>query len=150
MNYLRWGGIIIKKRIPVKVHLKTTMTQDGQQEQFHFEENGEFVELNDKHYLRYLEHQHGQATPVQFRLDEEEVHLHRQGATETRLVFNQTQPTMTRYRTAYGTMNLQVITSQLDRHLDFFAPMGKLVIAYQLRAGSQLIGSYQLELQFSA
>jgi uncharacterized beta-barrel protein YwiB (DUF1934 family) len=144
------GGISIKKRVPVKDRLRTVISQDGQQEQFNFQEVGEFIELNGKHYLRYQEHQNGQVTPVQFRLDEEEVHLHRQGATETRLVFDRERPTISRYQTEYGALTLRVVTSQLERQVDPLAPAGRLVAAYQLRAGDQLIGSYRLELQFTA
>ena len=144
------GGILIKKRVPVKISLRTVISQDGQQEQFNFQETGEFIELNGKHYLRYQEHQNGQVTPVQFRLDEEEVHLHRQGATETRLIFDRERPTLTRYQTEYGALTLQVVTNQLVRQVDPLAPAGRLIAAYQLRAADQLIGSYQLELQFTA
>ena len=141
---------MIKKRVPVKVTLKTTMEQDGQQETFAFEEDGEFIALNDKYYLRYLEHQNGQTTPVQFRLDDGEGHIHRQGATETWLVFDPSQPTITRYRTAYGIMQLQVVTSRLEWELDPAVPAGRLSLSYRLRGGGQEIGSYQIELHFTA
>ncbi|PMB82278.1 DUF1934 domain-containing protein [Limosilactobacillus pontis] len=140
----------MKKRVPVKVSLKTTMEQDGQHETFAFEEDGEFIVLNDKYYLRYYEHQNGQATPVQFRLDDGEVHIHRQGATETWLVFDPEQPTITRYRTEYGVMQLQVVTSRLDRVLDPDTPAGRLFLCYHLQSGGQEIGSYQIELHFTA
>lgn len=126
------------------------MEQDDQQETFQFEEDGEFIVLNDKYYLRYLEHQNGQATPVQFRLDDEEVHIRRQGATETWLVFDQEQPTITRYRTEYGVMQLRVVTSRLDKDLDPVTPAGRLSLHYRLQAGGQEIGSYQIELHFAA
>lgn len=143
-------GITIKKKVPVKVSLKTVMEQDGQQETFAFEEDGEFIALNDKYYLRYLEHQNGQTTPVQFRLDDGEIHIHRQGATETWLVFDPAQPTITRYRTEYGVMQLQVVTSQLDRDVDPVAPTGRLALSYRLQNNGQEIGSYQIELHFTA
>ena len=126
------------------------MEQDGQHETFAFEEDGEFIVLNDKYYLRYYEHQNGQATPVQFRLDDGEVHIHRQGATETWLVFDPEQPTITRYRTEYGVMQLQVVTSRLDRDLDPTIPAGRLSLGYRLQGGGQEIGSYQIELHFTA
>lgn len=142
--------IIIKQKMPVKVQLATTMTQDGQQDHFEFSESGEFINLNGKYYLRYLEHQNGAETPVQFRLDEGAIHLHRQGATETRLKFDLSQPTITHYRTEYGMIQLQVLTSELTTNLDPLIPAGRLTVAYELHAGEQLIGSYRLELQFSA
>ncbi|MCT3441769.1 DUF1934 family protein, partial [Limosilactobacillus fermentum] len=55
--------------IPVRVRLTTRMAQDGQEESYQFEEDGQLVTLaNGQRYLRYTEHQAGQATPVQFRL----------------------------------------------------------------------------------
>ncbi len=126
------------------------MEQDGQQETFQFTETGEFIVLNDKYYLRYLEHQNGQTTPVQFRLDDGEVHIRRRGTTETWLVFDQAQPTITRYRTEYGIMQLQVVTSQLDKKLAPESATGRLSLHYRLRAGDQEIGSYQIELHFAA
>ena len=48
----------IKSIVPVKVSLKTKMTQDGKSDHYHFEEDGQFVTLeNGQHYLRYVEHQ---------------------------------------------------------------------------------------------
>lgn len=126
------------------------MTQDGQQETFQFEEAGEFINLNGKYYLRYLEHQNGAVTPVRFRLDDGAVSLHRQGATETWLDFDQHRSTITRYRTEYGMMQLRVVTSRLERFLDPLVPVGRLAVDYELHVGSQIIGSYQLELQFAA
>lgn len=142
--------MVIKNKVPVKVQLKTTMTQDGRQEIFQFEEDGEFIDLNGKYYLRYLEHQNGAVTPVRFRLDDGAVSLHRQGATETWLDFDQHRSTVTRYRTEYGMMQLRVVTSRLERVLDPQVPTGELVVDYELHAGNQIIGSYQLELQFVA
>lgn len=142
--------IAIKQKVPVKVQLTTVMTQDGQQEHFDFAESGEFINLNGKYYLRYLEHQNGVITPVQFRLDEGAVRLHRQGATETRLKFDLSQPTVTHYRTEYGMIQLRVLTSELTTSLDPLIPAGRLAVAYELHAGGQLIGSYRLQLQFSA
>ena len=69
--------MMVKQATPVHVELTTVMGQDGQQERFHFAEEGQFVDLNGSYYLRYQEHQQGQATPVQFRLDNQELHLRR-------------------------------------------------------------------------
>lgn len=126
------------------------MTQDDQQESFEFSEDGEFIDLNGKLYLRYLEHQGGVTTPVRFRLDDGEVALHRQGATETWLNFDMTAPTITRYQTEYGMMQFQVVTTELESSLDSTVPAGELKVSYQLKAGEQIIGTYQLELQFAA
>ncbi|WP_283621749.1 DUF1934 domain-containing protein [Limosilactobacillus avium] len=129
--------------------MTTTIRQDGQQENFTFSEDGNFVELNGKYYLRYVEHQNGQATPVQFRLDDQ-VHLHREGAMRTQLEFDQEKETVTRYRTEYGVIRLGVVTKRLEKDLDLDVPMGHLNVDYVLKTGDQEVGNYQLQLQFKA
>lgn len=131
------------------MHLATTIRQDDQQEQFTFDEDGNFVELNGKYYLRYVEHQNGQTTPVQFRLDDQ-VHLHRNGELTTLLDFDLAAPTYTRYRTQYGVIRLEVLTSRLEKEVDPGTPAGRLQLEYVLKTAGQIVGSYQLQLQFGA
>lgn len=107
------------------------------------------MELNGKYYLRYVEHQNGQATPVQFRLDDQ-VHLHRNGELTTLLDFDQETPTYTRYRTQYGVIRLEVLTSRLEKKVDPATPAGQLIVDYALKTAGQVVGSYQLQLQFRA
>lgn len=140
----------IKRVVPVQVKLSSTITQEGQQERFDFDEEGTFVEMNGKYYLRYVEHQQGQATPVQVRFDEKFVRLRRQSVVETNLLFDPTQSTIMRYRTQYGLINLEVATDQLDQQLDTEKPAGHVWVSYQLKNAGQIVGSYQLELQFTA
>lgn len=139
----------IKRVIPVHIQLKTTITQDGQQEQFAFDEDGTFVEMNGHYYLRYLEHQNGQATPVQFKFEETLVRLRRRGQVETNLFLDPQQETMMRYQTAYGLLKLNVATERLEKAVDPEQASGHVAIDYQLKQAGQIIGSYQLELQFA-
>lgn len=133
----------------MRVKLTTTIRQDNQQESFSFSEDGNFVELNGKYYLRYIEHQNGQAIPVQFRLDSQ-VHLHREGTMRIQLEFDQEKETVTRYRTEYGVICLEVVTKRLEKDLDPAVPMGHLNVDYVLKTGGQEVGNYQLQLQFKA
>lgn len=137
----------IKKITPVQVQLTTVIEQDGQREQFTFNEAGNFVELNGKYYLRYLEHQNGQTTSVQFRLDDH-IHLHRSGELTTLLNFDLNKPLPTRYRTQYGVISLEVRTSRLEKELTPAIPAGQLAVDYSLAAAGQVVGSYRLRLQF--
>lgn len=131
------------------MQLSTTIRQEDEEKTFTFEEQGDFVELNGKYYLRYVEHQNGQETPVQFRLDDQ-VHLHRNGEMTTILNFDPIQETVTRYRTQYGVIQLKVATSRLDKAVDPIEPSGKLEVDYTLATAGQVVGSYQLQLQFKA
>ena len=53
--------------IPVRVRLTTRMAQDGQEESYQFEEDGQLVTLaNGQRYLRYTEHQAGKPPRCNF------------------------------------------------------------------------------------
>lgn len=136
--------------IPVHVKLSTTINQGGQQEDFTFTEEGTFVEMNGKYYLRYIEHQDGQETPVQVKFEDELIRLRRRGNVETNLFLDPHQETIMRYRTEYGMINIDVLTESLEKDVDIDAPAGHASVKYQLKQAGQLIGSYQLELQFTA
>ena len=140
---------MVNKATPVHVELTTVMEQDGHQERFHFSEDGQFVELNGKYYLRYHEHQNGQITPVQFRLYNDELHLRRSGVRETAFTFLNRQTTKSRYQTEYGIIDLAVTTNRLLVDFDPTAARGTVDLEYQLVSSGQLIGTYQLQLQFA-
>ena len=130
--------------------LSTIIDQNGQQEKFTFTEEGTFVEMNGKYYLRYIEHQDGQETPVQIKFEDELIRLRRRGNVETNLFLDPTQETIMRYQTEYGMIKIEVLTESLEKDVDVKAPAGHLSVKYQLKQAGQLIGSYQLELQFAA
>lgn len=141
---------MIKRAVPVHIQLTTTMEQDGQRDKYTFDEQGQFIELNGKYYLRYQEHQNGQTTPVQFRLATDLVHLRRSGVRETDFEFQRDRATKTRYRTEYGIIAMTVTTNRLNVEFDPEDVNGSLGLEYQLTANGQLIGTYQVQLQFAA
>lgn len=119
-------------------------------EHFEFTEHGQLIRLNGGQiYLRYLEHQDQQATPVQFRFDEERVQLDRRGPRQTRLIFEEGAATTTRYQTEYGVIHLVVETRQLIKKLDFTAHQGTLQAVYRLKNQGQILGTYRIQLQFA-
>lgn len=140
----------IKRAVPVHIQLTTSMEQDGQRDQYTFDEQGQFVEISGKYYLRYQEHQGGTVTPVQFRLSDNAVHLRRSGVRETNFEFQLEQPTKTRYRTEYGIIGMMVTTNRLNVEFDPEDVNGTIDLEYQLTANEQLIGTYQVQLQFAA
>lgn len=133
------------------VHLTTSMTMGGETEHFEFTESGQLIRLNGGQvYLRYVEHQDGQETPVQFRLDGDAVQLSRRGPRETRLVFRKDVETTTRYQTEYGIIHLGVDTQELVKEVDFTGQQGQISVRYQLKNNGQVLGTYRIELQFQA
>lgn len=139
----------MNQQFPVTVRVVTVIEQGGQTERFSFEEAGQLVELaNGQRYLRYVEHQAGVSTPVQIRLGDD-LQITRSGEVRTRLTFSEETETTSRYRTPYGVIPLTVTTDELVRDLDWPAK-GTLRLRYRLRAGTEEVGHYQLELQFEA
>ena len=138
----------MKKVLPVKVKMSSQMTQDGETANFSFEEDGQLATVGNKHYLRYTEHQHGIETPVQFRLDDQQVHLLRSGDVETRFVFDETTDTTSRYQTAYGPIDLRVVTKRLAKQVNWDESRGSLEVEYDLHSAGMLVGSYHVSLQF--
>ena len=126
------------------------MTMGSETEHFECTESGQLIRLNGGQvYLRYLEHQDNQETPVQFRLDEDRVQLDRRGPRQTRLVFEAGAETMTRYQTEYGIIHLGVETRQLIKKVDFTNHTGSLQATYRLKNQGQVLGTYRIQLQFA-
>lgn len=133
------------------MHLQTEMTMGDQTEKFEFNETGQLIRLNGGQiYLRYVEHQDGQSTPVKFRLDGDTVQLDRQGARQTRLVFQEDQETVTRYQTEYGLIHLMVHTNELVKDIDFANCHGEVSAEYLLKNNGQVLGTYRIQLQFQS
>lgn len=127
------------------------MTQGGETEEYEFHENGQLAQLGGGQlYIRYIEHQEAIATPVQFRIDREDVQLDRRGPRETRLLFKNHQETMTRYATEYGMIHLKVLTTYLRKTADLASGHGSIQIDYQLKNAGQVLGTYRIQLHFSA
>jgi uncharacterized beta-barrel protein YwiB (DUF1934 family) len=148
-----FGGevTIIKEQLPVKIQLETQIEQDGQVETFKFDEEGALVDLGAKKYLRYKETKEQLKVPVTFSIAETgEVFLTRQGQTHLRLPFAKQKVLPTHYQTEYGLMKLDVKTTLLETAISFENAEGKINVDYELYAGNQLLGKYQIRLQFSA
>lgn len=135
----------------VQVEIATLIRQGDQQEEFAFQEPGQLVQMaNQKRYLRYVERQNEIETPVQFRFDQEQVILSRQGQLKSMMVFDQQQATITKYPTAYGLIDLTIQTQDLKVDINWPQAQGSVLIKYQLLNQGQLLGNYRIKLQFKA
>ncbi|WP_170999592.1 DUF1934 domain-containing protein [Paucilactobacillus kaifaensis] len=129
--------------------MQTTIEQDGEQEQFNFDETGQLVSIKDAYYLRYQEGE--TKIPVTFKFDGNgDIFLTRNAANRTRFQFRPNQTFETHYQSEYGLIKLEVRTIRVLREIDFNAGHGHLIVDYQLWAQKQLIGKYQIRLQFNA
>lgn len=141
----------INQAIPVRVHLTTSMEIDGNRDHFEFAESGELVHLtNNHHFLRYTEHQQGQATPVQIAIHGDQVRLTRKGPRQTKLLFVANGETISKYQTEYGMIPLHVVCDQLIQEIDQVENRGQLEIHYRLKNNGQVLGTYRIKLQFES
>lgn len=135
----------------VTVEVSTLIRQGNQQEEFAFQEPGQLVQMgNQKRYLRYVERQNELETPIQFRFDQDQVILSRHGQLRSTMVFDQHQATISKYPTVYGVIDLTVRTQDLKVTIDWLRGQGEVWIKYQLLNQGQLLGNYQIKLQFKA
>lgn len=138
----------IGNQIAVTVKLQTSILQNDETEQFKFNETGQLVQMKDVYYLRYQEG--AQKIPVTFKFDQSgTVLLTRNASNRTRFCFQANHTFATHYQSEYGLIKMDVKTIRLLQETDFTAGHGKVAIDYELWAQAQLIGKYQIRLQFS-
>ena len=143
-----------KSSMPVKLHLETQITQDGQVESHVFDETGQLVKMGETLYLRYIEHVGQQAVAVRFKIDPVgHVQLSRGAAkdeTQLQLYFREAEQMVSIYQTQYGRMPVVTTTNQLALTLKDQPLSGELTNQYQLEISQQMVGDYKLRLIFTA
>lgn len=142
--------MIINGQSDVKVHLKTKIRQGNDIEDFQFDTDGQLLLKNGALYLRYTEIIDDQTTQVMFKIDDERVRLNRSGETTTKLAFVKSQRVPALYQTPAGQMQIETLTTLLANHFDLANWRGEVDVDYVLYANQQIVGQYEIRLQFSA
>ncbi|CUS26866.1 DUF1934-containing protein [Paucilactobacillus oligofermentans DSM 15707 = LMG 22743] len=138
----------IKQKNNVQVKLKTTIIQPEGREEFEFSEPGQFIQMGGAYYLRYTEIQDGIETPVTFKFMDQSVVLTRHSDNRARFEFQLGKSIATHYQSAYGMMNLSVVTKKMVLNLNENENNGELWVDYELKSVDNVIGKYQIRLQF--
>ncbi|WEG72942.1 DUF1934 domain-containing protein [Vagococcus intermedius] len=145
----------MKNGIKVNVHLKTTITVNGEEEVHVFDVPGQVVKMAETLYLRYeeqyeLETGESLKIPVTVKFEENGVvHLTRAAEQRVKMSFDLTKSQSTNYRTPYGMMLIDVVTIKAHLVLQDKPIAGEAIIDYQLKAGTEKLGDYQLDLRFA-
>ncbi|MHC9533443.1 DUF1934 domain-containing protein [Dellaglioa sp. L3N] len=138
----------------IEIHLETIKTQEGEVERYVIETTGQLVRLGDGMYIRYKEEEDesGESTPVTFKLqDDGEIQLTREtDAIRTKLIFLAKQKINGVYKTAYGRMPIEIETIRLKSQLKDQPISGAIEIDYRLTTNGELLGDYNIRLQFTA
>lgn len=140
-------------RRSVEIHLSTTINQAGNASHFNFAMPGKMFRMGSTVYLRFKEKdQKGQPpVPMTLRIDPQGyVNLERNVPGHAmHLYFIQGREVPAKYETPYGSMKLETRTSLVEFQTKDQPYSGDLKIDYALANGSQILGTYELRLQFT-
>ncbi|KMK53083.1 putative beta-barrel protein YwiB [Fructobacillus sp. EFB-N1] len=133
----------------VQVKISHQVFQDAGDEHYEVETTGLLTIKGDSVYLAYTEKIDDEGeTKVIFKLTEKQISLSRHNVTKTRMVFQLGLVEHQPYQTVAGMMLLSTNTNQLDFTFDESKQAGALDLAYALSANDQVVGQYQVALQF--
>ncbi|GAF36356.1 DUF1934 domain-containing protein [Lentilactobacillus farraginis] len=136
--------------VPVQIHLETNILQNGETSNFVFDATGQLVRVGTSIYIRYQEETDNGRVPVTIKLMANgDVKLTRSAENRLQLIFSAGKRVAARYRTPYGQLEVQTVTSSLDMEILNQPLRGNVGIDYLLYAGSDLLGKYNIRLQFT-
>lgn len=137
--------------VPVQIHLTTAIDQEDQHDDFVFDIEGQLVQMGKTLYLRYIEETVEQGrVPVAIKImPNGNVKLTRSGQNRLQLNFRRGHRLSAQYKTHYGLMNIDTVTPLLNVKIAERPLRGELKIDYLLYGGDQLLGKYNIRLQFT-
>lgn len=139
--------------VPVAIHLETRARQDGETANYALDVDGQLVQMGDVFYLRYKEvsDEAPEPIPVTIKLAANgDVVLTRNAENRLRLHFSNGKRIRAHYQTPMGLLPVETVTPMLRVRLREHPFSGEVNVDYDLYAGEQLLGNYQLRLQFTA
>ncbi|WP_047998833.1 DUF1934 domain-containing protein [Lactiplantibacillus herbarum] len=139
--------------VPVAIHLETRARQDGETANYALDVDGQLVQMGDVFYLRYKEvsDEAPEPIPVTIKLAANgDVVLTRNAENRLRLHFSNGKRIRAHYQTPMGLLPVETVTPMLQVRLRERPFAGEVNVDYDLYAGEQLLGNYQLRLQFTA
>ncbi len=141
----------LRAGIPVQVHLETNIVQDDQSSSFVFDVSGQLVQIGESIYIRYNEDSDDQGkVPVTIKImPNGSVKLTRSASNRLQLIFIKGKRVAARYQTPYGPLDIQTVTPMMEVEIKNYPLRGRLDIDYLLYAGSDLLGKYNIRLQFT-
>jgi len=139
--------------IPVGIHLTTHTVQDGQSSDYALDVEGQIVQIGETIYLRYQEpdsEDEDGNVPVTIKfLPNGDVTLTRNGTNRLRMHFSAGKRIRATYRTPYGLIPVETVTPRLRVGFHQRPFGGSASIDYLLYVGEQLLGNYEIRLQFT-
>lgn len=131
-------------RIPVEIKLMTKVRQTGAAEEvFELTSSGTMTVKNGQRYLQYEERQENVKIRTTVKLSEEEALILRSGGLDMRLPFLLHHEQQGTYKNEQGSFLLTTTTHELS------VSKTRFFVRYDLVFGMDLIGEYEIELQYT-
>lgn len=140
-------GRVVAVEMPVKVTVRTTISQGNEQEVFELVTFGRFFHKGSAFYLFYEEELDVGKIKTSVKFSDEDAVIIRSGAVNMRLAFHPNRQMKGHYDTPYGTMDTMTDTKNLT-HQQTSDKEGKLNLLYDFRLQDDHAGTYQLEISY--
>jgi uncharacterized beta-barrel protein YwiB (DUF1934 family) len=133
--------------MPVKVVVRTTISQGDESEVFELVTFGRFFHKGSAFYLFYEEELDVGKIKTSVKFSDNDAVLIRSGAVNMRLAFHPNRQMKGHYETPYGTMDTMTDTKGLT-HQQMSDKEGKLNLLYDFMLQEDHAGTYQLEISY--
>ncbi|MCY9807556.1 DUF1934 domain-containing protein [Lentilactobacillus senioris] len=140
----------LRAGVPVQIHLETMMKNAEDSNSFVFDLTGQLVQIGETIYIRYVELGEEGEVPVTVKImPNGDVRLTRAAGSRLQLLFSPGKRVTAHYKTPYGLMDIDTVTPNMDINISDGPLRGNLAIDYLLYAGEELLGKYNIRLQFT-
>jgi uncharacterized beta-barrel protein YwiB (DUF1934 family) len=133
---------------PVKLMVRTTISNGKDQETFELTTFGRYYQKSDQFFLQYEEMMEEGAVKSIVKVSKNETLILRSGAINMRMAFQKNKILQGRYETPFGTIEMITHTKKLAHSLEESDKKGSINIIYDLNMQGSHAGTYHMEMMF--
>lgn len=140
----------IKKRTLVEYRMETIVKQEGQEEIFLFEGQGQIVEMGEWLYLRYTEAETTNKVTIKLSRAGMMTIIRRSGSDLlSRISLDSNKKGSAQIPTQAGMIEIQTNAQKMLQNYQEQPFSGQIQVVYTIGTKEQMLGNYELSLQFT-
>lgn len=140
----------VEKGTVMEYRLETRIEQDGKQEIFVYEGQGQIVQMGEWLYLRYDENETQNKVTIKLSRAGKMTIIRRQGEELlSRLSFDSKQTGSAQIPTQAGVLEIELETKKMLQNYKETPFSGLVEVVYTIGKDEQALGNYELSLQFT-
>lgn len=135
-----------------EIKMQSIHTSGGEVSRYDVNEMGQLVYVNGSYYLRFDQEDEDSEETIKttIKFDEEDnVTIIRAGSEKTRMRFDVKNKTSMRYPTPAGTFLIDIDTRHVELQYKNNPFSGQINLEYQLATKGQILGNYNVTIQFT-